>query len=108
MQRVLKIVWIAIWLIALVTTLWGKMYESQHDLDLVLTWLMIGLGFPCSVLGVLIVSGVSYVWENAFHSLGSTQSVAIIISWFVFFTVGWIQWFVVIPWSIRKVRRRRV
>jgi len=107
MRRTLKLAWLVIWSVALVATLWGTAYESQRDLDLVLTWFMIAFSFPSSLLGIFIAGGISYVWHEVFHLVAYAKSAGIIIPWFIFFSLGWLQWFVVTPWIFRKIQARK-
>jgi hypothetical protein len=99
-----KIVWSVLWCTALVATLWAKNYESQRDIDLILTWLMIVVTFPSSLLGILIVSGISYMWHEFFHFAAYAGGIGIIITWLIFFSLGWLQWFVLVPRIFRKIR----
>lgn len=106
MRRTLNTAWFVIWCAALLVTLWGTTYQSQRDLDLVLTWFMIVISFPSSLLTVFITSGLSYLWHEVFHFVGYSKIAEIIINWLIFVSVGWFQWFVVVPWIISKVRKR--
>ena len=107
MRRTLKLAWLVIWTAALVATLWGLTYESQRDVDLVLTWFMIVLSFPSSIVGIFIVSGLSYLWHEVFHVVAYEKSAGTIIAWLIFFLLGWLQWFVLTPWIVLKIRTRK-
>jgi hypothetical protein len=97
MRRALKIGWIVICAVALATALWTVDEEANRDVDILLTWAMIVLCFPSSLLTVVIVSGASYVWYQLLHSVGYNKHLEMIGSWLIFFTLGYIQWFIALP-----------
>ena len=104
MRLTVKIVWSVLWAVVLISTLWAASYESQRDIDLIVTWLMIVVCFPISLVGVIITSGISYLCHEIFHFAAYEKSIGIIITWITFFSLGWLQWFVLVPRVFRKIR----
>ena len=104
MRRTVKITWLVLWAVALVATLWAASYESQRDIDLIVAWVMIVVCFPISLVGVIITSGISYLCHETFHFVGYEKSIGIIITWLTFFSLGWLQWFVLVPRILKKIR----
>jgi hypothetical protein len=102
----LKAGWVAITLVLLTFTCLKVDSAQNRDLDLLLTWSMILLCFPSSLLGISI---------NASLGFGAHEIIAmmprwlqICLTWAVFFVLGYVQWFILLPTAFQKWRRRKV
>lgn len=80
--------------------------ETQ-DAELVLLYGMLFLCFPASQLVAIIFWLVVSFIEIAMHQFTIPTSYSLlVIEWLIFFTAGYTQWFVLLPWLWRKWRER--
>lgn len=76
-----------------------------RDTDIFVAYAMLFLAFPSSYLVAAMFAGVAYGLSEGFGITvpgGLGNNVAAIV---LFGAVGYIQWFVVVPWLWRKVER---
>lgn len=92
--------WIGIAVVALLVTLYGFDGKTSSDIWIVLTWSMLVLSFPAS----LVVSLARMVLPIAIE----TSYVSLAIEWAAYFVLGYWQWFVLLPWLWRKWKTRRM
>ncbi len=93
-----KAAWIGIAVVALLVTLYGFDGETSSDIWIVLTWSMLVLSFPAS----LIVSLVHMALGAGFSITIKTSYLSLAIEWAAYFILGYWQWFVLLPWLWRK------
>jgi hypothetical protein len=61
---------------------------------------MMVLAYPASLLSIWVCfDKLSWSPTNTLH--------ATLLIWLLFFATGWIQWFVLIPSIVRRIRRSR-
>jgi hypothetical protein len=81
--------------------------ESPNDLSVVLIYSMLTLSFPLGLVVSLLMGGVAY-WAHLanwqFHQSIQGPWISITIVWLAFFIVGYIQWFKLIPYLIKKCK----
>jgi hypothetical protein len=65
---------------------------------------MMALGFPVSLLLMLGLMLVGSVLERLGTSLPASSLTEMIVTWFVVVVVGYVQWFLVVPYLIRSWR----
>ena len=99
-----KAAWIGIGVVALLVTLYGFDGKTNSDIWIVLTWSMLVLSFPAS----LIVSLVHMALGVGFAITIKTSYLSLAIEWAAYFVLGYWQWFVLLPWLWRKWKTRRV
>lgn len=88
--RVARVGWLLIALIVLTSAL----LLGGESGDTVLTYAMVALGFPSSLLAAPLVGGILG---------GSTRQVTgLAILWFTLLAVGYVQWFVLLVRLLRK------
>ncbi|MCO5052868.1 MAG: hypothetical protein M9920_11245 [Verrucomicrobiae bacterium] len=104
-KRSLKIGWLLITVGAFVFTCIKIDADPNRDLDVLLTWLMLVLSFPASLIGVYINAAVGFGASDAISNL--PERVQIFMVWFVFWICGFLQWFVVLPFLTRLWRKRK-
>ena len=95
-----KVIWIVLCLLDFAVCVSFYNSTTNRDNDIVLYLTMIALAFPSAYIVVLLYSG-----SQALHvpplPLGRTE---MSVLWAAFAVVGYLQWFVILPWVIKKVR----
>jgi hypothetical protein len=96
--RVFKTLWAGVALLVLYLTL--DLYDGKEysDIWLFLTWAMIVLSFPSS----LIISLAHMALGAGLSITIQTSYLTLAIEWVVYFFLGYLQWFVLLPWLWRK------
>jgi hypothetical protein len=102
-----KIGWIFLTLVVLGITLYGFDGKPNSDISIVLLWSMLLLAFPISILVALLLAGISIFIELLVGRVVPTSYWWIITCWLCFFAAGYWQWFVMAPWSWRKLAARK-
>lgn len=98
--RIAKAAWIAIVLVVLLITLYAFDGKPHSDIWVVLTWSMLVLSFPASLLVSLARMVLSMATETSYLSLT--------LEWAAYFILGYWQWFVLLPWLWRKWKTRQI
>ena len=102
--RVIKWVRVALTLLVLGLTLRGYDGTRNSDAEEFLAWSMLALGFPSSVLYSAAFAAMAALLATRSQSTIDTTYVSILASWVVLFLLGYLQWFVLVPWLFRKLR----
>lgn len=96
--RALKGLWIAAAVIVLAFTLYAFDGKPNSDIGILFAWYMLALSFPASLVvplvHVALFDGLGIAVESSYSSF--------VLDWLGFFLVGYLQWFVVVPWLWRK------
>ena len=71
-------------------------------------WLTIALTFPAGLIGIVAAGWVSYLLPPSEELSGIQQFWTIVRYWTIAVTLGYLQWFVVVPILWRKVKRSKV
>jgi len=98
-----KAAWIGIAVVALLVTLYGFDGKTGSDIWLVLTWSMLVLSFPAS----LIVSLAHMALGAGLSITTKTSYLSLAIEWAGYFALGYLQWFKLTPYLIAKLRALR-
>jgi hypothetical protein len=101
--EIVKMSWIGIAVVALLVTLYGFDGKTNSDIWIVLTWSMLVLSFPAS----LIVSLAHMALDAGLSITIKTSYLSLAIEWVAYFVLGYLQWFVLLPWLWRKWKGRR-
>jgi hypothetical protein len=105
MARILKIVWVLSAVGVLVTTLMTYSPGSRSDAGIFLVYGMLFLTFPSGWLVVGLVTGMAILQDRLgepfLDALGSNHMGHVGL-WCAFFTAGYFQWFLLIPFLRRK------
>jgi hypothetical protein len=97
----------ALWILACAFLLVHELLlrnSSPHDFgdaEEMQELLMICLSFPIGMIGFLPFNGIAIVPVLPENDLRS-----IVLSWMFPFVLGYIQWFVLVPLALRRVRRK--
>ena len=98
-----KSLWVGASLFVLVVTTSSYDGKSYSDIWIFLTWLMLILSFPAG----LAVSAAHYALGVFFSTTVETSYLSLALEWLVYFVLGYLQWFVVLPWLWRKWKARQ-
>jgi hypothetical protein len=94
--------WIGIAAVVLLVAL-GLDGRAQSDTWIFLTWAMLVLTFPAG-LGVSL--GHLAAGVDLSMTIGNSYF-ALVVEWLVYFGLGYLQWFVLLPWLWGKWKARR-
>ncbi len=94
----------AMWLLACVVLLVFAFKQRHiHDMPEAFIWLLIMLTFPIGFFGSTLVGllwgGISSLFGLSYHPFAD-----LIPIWVVVVALGYWQWFIAIPWVVRKLR----
>jgi len=104
-RRILHVLWLFLTVGSLVFVCMKIGEPENRDADLVLSWLMLVVCFPSSIIGMFVNAALGYLGQGFIGDLSVVSGV--ILTWAVFFVLGYLQWFVVLPAGIRRLRRWR-
>ena len=96
--RALKIAWLVAYGGVLVAFL---IFKGHGDAQSYLSWAMLILSFPLSLLGLLFIIATGFL-AQMISPLGSLiQGNESLLAWFWFFVFGYVQWFWLVPRTVR-------
>jgi hypothetical protein len=78
-----------------------------HDTDIAVAWFMIFLTLP---IGYALAALLGFVFMLVYETFGLVVPGGFLfnsLSWLLFVAVGYFQWFLIVPWAYRKVRKNR-
>ncbi len=106
---VIRGLWVALSIVVLV---YGQaIYDGKpnRDVEEVVIILMFILSFPASFVAGAIAVGVAFSFERLMHSPLHTTRLEMLFTWALFFAVGYVQWFMLVPrvWSKWQTFRMR-
>ena len=102
-----------LWMMLAVAVLGITLYLGGPDADIAMVWAMLLLGFPGSVLVTYCYAGIAFVWHTyiagpqALEGGRGLFSLFVTVVWTGFFLVGYVQWFVLLPFVVRRWRSAR-
>lgn len=108
MKTVLKATWLGCAVFVLVASLYLYDGKPNSDADVILAYGMLGLAVP---VGFLLAAIAALAFEALHATTGYVVEVSytyIAVTWACFAIAGYLQWFVLLPWLIGKIRLRRV
>jgi hypothetical protein len=97
-----------IWLLACASLLvFAFKQRHVHDMPEAFTWLLIFLTFPIGFVGATVVGllwgGISSILGLTYHPFAD-----LIPIWVIVVSLGYWQWFVALPWLVRKIHRPKL
>ena len=102
--KIIKICWIMLASVVLFTTEYIFYGSHSSDVEILLYWSMIALSFPIGYAGALILTEV-YFHLRVIADITITPSyVSIALIWAMFFVLGYLQWFILTPKLVTKLR----
>jgi hypothetical protein len=91
--------WALAMVAALCVMLSSYSHIDGHEAEIIGLYLLLALGFPCSLM---IVSAASVVdWALPAYIQGSTAA-SLGAMWAAAFAISYWQWFILIPWAVRR------
>ena len=97
--KIIKVLWLIAAFAVLFVTLYAFDGKPNSDVWVFLIWMMLVLSFPAS----LMVSLVLTFLVTYFSVISETSHVSLALQWSAYFALGYIQWFVFLPYLIRKI-----
>ncbi len=95
-----------IWLIACLATLVFAFVQREiHDASIVFAYLMIFLTFPLGYALAAFVGAISFGLYSTMGIVMPDGFIPNLVWWVMFVAVGYLQWFVLVPWLFRKLHR---
>jgi hypothetical protein len=73
-----------------------------HDMPIAFTWFMIFLSFPCGFL-VAVVAAIMTTQISELFALPYNPFLSHLPGWLMFTVVGYLQWFVLLPFLWKKI-----
>jgi hypothetical protein len=113
MKRRLSFIAALIWLLLATSTLVATLglYDGTaqtRDAELVLFYGMFALSFPASLVILMSVGALGYSATLFGISMAiPMNSLVLTIEWATFLVSGYLQWFVLLPWCVRKWKTRQ-
>lgn len=104
--RILKLGWVVLALLLLLFTMMVFDGSPNSDADIVLGYGLLVLTFPS---GLLLSIGEGFAGRAAFNVMGLTATTTYLslgATWLMYTVLGYLQWFVFVPWVVRKLRTR--
>lgn len=101
-----KVIWIALALLLLAVTLSLFDGSPKSDVEILLGYGLLVLTFP---VGLLLAVVEGFVGRAVFSLAGiaaTTSFAGLIFTWATYCIAGYLQWFVFLPWLVRKLWRR--
>jgi hypothetical protein len=103
--KIVKAAWVFINIAVIIFVsslfIWGGV-DGRGDSGIVLAYSMLTLSFPIGNLAAFIISALLYLINFGESGL----YISYLMDWGVFFVLGYLQWFKLVPWIIGKVRAR--
>ena len=100
--RILLVLWIVACIAVLI---FAFIQRDIHDTDIAVAWFMIFLTFPIGYGLAALLGFVFMLLHEVFGLVIPGGFVLNSLWWLLFVAGGYFQWFVLIPWAYRKVRK---
>jgi hypothetical protein len=94
----LKGAWAVAMVAALCVILSSYSHIDGHDAEIIGLYLLMALGFPASLMIVSAASAAAWALPAYFGSTAASLSAM----WAVAFAISYWQWFILIPWVVRR------
>ena len=102
-MKVIKAFWVGAAFAVLLATLHFYDGKELSDVWVFLTWFMLILSFPAGAL----VSLAHFVIGEVFTTTVMTSYLSLGLEWAVYFALGYLQWFRLVPYLVSRLRSRR-
>jgi len=101
-----KAVWVLLAILVLVVTLYGFDGKPNSDIGIFLGWSLLAISFPLSLVIAMLFSTFAIVAHEIWATTIPVTHLSLIVSWIAFVAAGYWQWFVLLPWLVRKLKER--
>lgn len=102
-MKIIKALWFGLAIVVLAITLYGFDNKSNSDIWIVLTWFMLALSFPAG----LLVSLLHMCLGEVFSITVKTTYFSLALEWLIYFVIGYLQWFKLVPYLLTKLHNLR-
>ena len=102
--RAVAIVWM---LLCFAVLVFAYVQRSIHDTDIAFGYIMLFLTFPSGYVLAVIFGFLFYALYEAWGTVVAGGFFTNFVAWLMLVTVGYLQWFTLIPWCYRKVKSLR-
>ncbi len=102
-MKIIKALWIGATVLVIAITLYAFDGTSDSDIGIFFAWCMLALAFP----GGLLIPLVHVVLYDGLSIMVMTSYLSFVLDWAGFFVLGYLQWFMLLPWLWRKWKGRR-
>ena len=105
---ILQIAWLVFGSLVLAAVLLGYDGKPNSDIEELLIWLMTILSFP---IGFLVAAFFSLSYAILSSCCAITVRVSYLLlttEWLMFLAAGYLQWFIFLPWLLRRWRASRI
>lgn len=106
-MKPVSILWVGLATVVLIVTLYFFDNRPNSDIEVFLIWSMLLLSFPSGLLIIFLFAGISYFLYHFFSVVIVTSYAELLLSWFTFSIVGYLQWFKLIPHLVAKWREKK-
>jgi hypothetical protein len=100
-MKIVKVVWIIVFLVIYLLTVLSFLGGANNELLVFADGLMLCFVFPVGYLLELSLSGFYYFLYAKYKIVVPSNWLFFTLEWVLFFTVGYLQWFVLIPYLFR-------
>ena len=101
-------IWVSACVVVLGITLYSYIGVIDSDAEVFMLGAMLVLCFPSCLLYALSFALIEAACETIFGKFIPNTLALIILNWLGFFMAGYVQWFIVLPWLVKKWRKRVV
>lgn len=105
-RKILRFAWLTLSVLVLAITLYEAELPGNRDNIIVMVWLMLVLSFPSGYLVSVLYAAVAMLAPGKEFPPVSDVYVGFVLTWLGFFVAGYVQWFVLLPAVVRKIRHR--
>ncbi|MFT3664281.1 hypothetical protein [Piscinibacter sp.] len=108
MSRILLAVWLVLCCAVLSLTLYAYEPGPRSDAGVLFAWAMLALTFPSGLLVSGSIAILANINDGTLLALinDAPPWIGFTILWLAFCAIGYLQWFRLIPWFWRKLRRQ--
>lgn len=103
--RVVREIWVGASCAVLAVALFDTQVRGAEEWHVVMGWVMVVLAFPASLAGVLLGAGGAWVaLRLGVPHAGEGFPFGLIVFWALLFSLGYLQWFVVVPRALARMK----
>lgn len=108
-KSIVKVLWLIACVVVLAVSCYVTDASPTNDADEFMAWMMILLSAPAGLLVPWIVGGAAYLLYSALSIViapaGFWYYVSLVVVWASFVTLGYLQWFKLVPLLIVRIGR---
>lgn len=106
--RLVRGAWLIVATLVLIAVLVAYDGKPNSDVGQFLIGAMVLISFPLALAGAAAIGAAYAIADLCCGIVVKTSYASLTLGWLVLTVVGYLQWFVLIPWALRHWRSRRV